>query len=164
MKTVFRSIGIGFLLAAMVIAALFFGKSYLPEPIARFINTDSGQSSQQYQALKKEYEDYKKNAEHEIALLKEQSDKKKDGTSDKKDDSSSKAKGLNEDGSFTINEGEASSSVISRMAEAKLLDDASVFTNYMQSNGLDGKILPGTYKLSNEMSYEQIGAIITGQQ
>lgn len=165
MKTAFRSIGIGFLLSAFVIAGLIFGKPYLPASIAHFINSDAGQSSKQYQELKKEFDDYKANAEREIALLKEAADKgKSDKGSDKGKKNKADAKGLNDDGSFTINEGESSTDVIARMADAKLLDDANVFTEYLQKNNLDGKILPGTYQLSNDMSYEQIAAIITGQQ
>lgn len=58
--------------------------------------------------------------------------------------------------SFTVQQNESVGSIANRLADARLIDDASAFRDYLIYTGLDTSIQAGDYKLSAAMSIVDI--------
>lgn len=66
--------------------------------------------------------------------------------------------------SFTIGGGENSSTVGANLQRKGLVDSGSSFDHYMEQNGYDRVIHPGSYEIPQGSSYEDIAKIITGKR
>ncbi|MGG6431227.1 endolytic transglycosylase MltG [Anoxybacillus sp. D401a] len=62
---------------------------------------------------------------------------------------------------LTIEKGEASRDIAERLQQAHIIDDAQSFLTYLDAHQLTRAIRPGTYVITNDMSYEQIARQIT---
>ncbi len=51
--------------------------------------------------------------------------------------------------------------VAQQLEEAKIIDDAGQFKQYMVDYGFSRKLQPGTYKLTSDMSFKEIAKMIT---
>ncbi|WP_025728514.1 endolytic transglycosylase MltG [Atopobacter phocae] len=164
MKTTFRSIGIGFLLSAIIVTAMIFVKPHLPASITNMMAQDAV-ASKEYDNLKAEFEQYKADKEKEIEDLKKEQMKndKKDSTKESKNENSadsSEKESSEGESTLVINPGESSYDVSSRLANMGLIDSQADFSAYLTENGYDVNIQPGEYQLSPGMTYSQIAQII----
>lgn len=64
--------------------------------------------------------------------------------------------------SFTISGGQNSRVVGNNLASAGLVDDGTAFDHFLEENGYDRIIRPGSYDIPEGASYEEIARIITG--
>ena len=62
---------------------------------------------------------------------------------------------------FVIQRGQSSYGVAKALAEAGLLEDASAFDQYLESNGYSKRINSGTYEIPADSTEEDIAKIIT---
>lgn len=62
---------------------------------------------------------------------------------------------------FVIQKGQSSYGVAKALAEAGLIEDASAFDQYLESNGYSKRINSGTYEIPVDSTEEEIAKIIT---
>ncbi len=62
--------------------------------------------------------------------------------------------------SFTVNQGEDSSTVAARLHRAGVIDDPTDFDLFLSENGFDTRIRPGSYNIPKGASYESIANAI----
>lgn len=180
MKTATRSIGIGFLLAALVVAGLIFAKPYLPENIQRFMQSDAAtqtHTDDDYEALQKQYDDAQtkiKDLEEQVAAKESDSnnddadqDNNQSDNDDQANDDQANDDQSNDDQNspttvnFVIPEGASASQVASDLASQGVISDATAFSNFLTENGYDVLVRPGTFELNSDMTNEQIAQAIT---
>ncbi len=65
---------------------------------------------------------------------------------------------------FTIEKGERSEKIISRLYEMGIIDDEKEFTEVVRKNNAGRLIVYGTYELQKNMEYERVLEIITGRK
>lgn len=68
---------------------------------------------------------------------------------------------LSESVTFVIQRGQSSYGVAKALAEAGLIEDASAFDQYLESNGYSKRINSGTYEIPVDSTEEEIAKIIT---
>ncbi|HCS93171.1 MAG: endolytic transglycosylase MltG [Bavariicoccus seileri] len=175
MKTATRSIGIGFLLAALVVAGLIFAKPYLPENIQRFMQSDAAtqtHTDDDYEALQKQYDDAQtkiKDLEEQVAAKEsdsnnddaDQDNNQSDNDDQANDDQSNDDQNTPTTVNFVIPEGASASQVASDLASQGVISDATAFSNFLTENGYDVLVRPGTFELNSDMTNEQIAQAIT---
>lgn len=175
MKTATRSIGIGFLLAALVVAGLIFAKPYLPENIQRFMQSDAAtqtHTDDDYEALQKQYDDAQtkiKDLEEQVAAKEsdsnnddaDQDNNQSDNDDQANDDQSNDDQNTPTTVNFVIPEGASASQVASELASQGVISDATAFSNFLTENGYDVLVRPGTFELNSDMTNEQIAQAIT---
>lgn len=175
MKTATRSIGIGFLLAALVVAGLIFAKPYLPENIQRFMQSDAAtqtHTDDDYEALQKQYDDAQtkiKDLEEQVAAKEsdsnnddaDQDNNQSDNDDQANDDQSNDDQNTPTTVNFVIPEGVSASQVASDLASQGVISDATAFSNFLTENGYDVLVRPGTFELNSDMTNEQIAQAIT---
>ncbi|MCR5453287.1 MAG: endolytic transglycosylase MltG [Lachnospiraceae bacterium] len=66
--------------------------------------------------------------------------------------------------SFSISGGQNSNVVGRNLYSAGLVEDADEFDSYLEQNGYDRVIRPGSYEIPKDASYEDIARIITGRR
>lgn len=71
---------------------------------------------------------------------------------------------IREDKIFEIFEKEGSGSIGERLEKEKIISSRLYFYYYLWLSGLKGKILPGKYKLSGQMSVPEIALIVTREE
>ena len=81
-------------------------------------------------------------------------------TTDTVNDSSSEAETPQNTQSFTINNGEDSAVVSSRLYRQGIIDDPNGFDDYLTKNGYDTRIHPGSYNIPEGSSFETIANAI----
>ena len=81
-------------------------------------------------------------------------------TTDTVNDSSSEAETPQNTQSFTINNGEDSAVVSSRLYRQGIIDDPNGFDDYLTKNGYDTRIRPGSYNIPEGSSFETIANAI----
>jgi cell division protein YceG involved in septum cleavage len=62
---------------------------------------------------------------------------------------------------LAITKGEASRKIAYRLEQAKIIQNAKSFLTYLENKDLTRKIRAGTYTVTSEMTYEDIGKMIT---
>ncbi len=65
---------------------------------------------------------------------------------------------------FTISGGDSSNAVAANLAKAGIVDDGKKFSDYLDSNGYDKFIQPGTFYISSGMSYKQVAELLVEKQ
>ena len=65
---------------------------------------------------------------------------------------------------LVVSEGKFPRDIARELEEARVIEDAADFTNYLEKRNLTRKIRVGTYNVNSKMSYEQLSQIITGQK
>lgn len=81
-----------------------------------------------------------------------------------KPSSQEKASDPGETVTITVNSGESSISVASKMAEAGLVTDAGQFDSYLVLSGYDRRLVPGSHPIPKGATAEEMGAILTSKQ
>ncbi len=80
---------------------------------------------------------------------------------DKQDTAPTSTKNDNGTVTFKIRSGEDSATVGANLYKAGLVDSGFDFNTYLEQNGYDTSIHPGTYTISSGSTYQQIAGIIT---
>ncbi len=62
-----------------------------------------------------------------------------------------------------IKSGESSAAVCQKLEDAGLVDDATAFDAYLAEQGLDGKIVVGSYAIPKDLTYYSLSRVITNQ-
>ncbi|GGP12722.1 endolytic transglycosylase MltG [Oceanobacillus neutriphilus] len=62
---------------------------------------------------------------------------------------------------ITLENGAPPSNISDALEDAGIIDDAREFNDFLEDNDLSGSVKPGTYEVDSEMSFEEIGDIIT---
>lgn len=62
---------------------------------------------------------------------------------------------------FTVGKGEYSDSIAKRLQELALVDNADAFNKFLIEKNYDNFILPGTYTIPLDSTYEEIAALLT---
>lgn len=62
---------------------------------------------------------------------------------------------------FTVGKGEYSDLIAAKLAELKLVDNAEAFNKFLIEKNYDNFILPGTYSIPMDSTYEEIAALLT---
>ncbi|WP_227994942.1 endolytic transglycosylase MltG [Oceanobacillus sp. CFH 90083] len=62
---------------------------------------------------------------------------------------------------ITLEDGAPPSTISNALEDAGLIDDAWDFNDFLEDNDLSGSVKPGTYEINSEMSFSEIGDIIT---
>lgn len=62
---------------------------------------------------------------------------------------------------ITLEDGAPPSTISNALEDAGIIDDAWDFNEYLDDNDLSGSVIPGTYEIDSEMSFSEIGDIIT---
>ena len=65
---------------------------------------------------------------------------------------------------ITVNSGESSISVATKMAEAGLVNDARQFDSYLVLSGYDRKLVVGSHPIPKGSSADEMGALLTSKQ
>lgn len=161
-KTKFRSLGIGFLISAILLVLVTFIWPFVPQSLKSQLNainlpivsegTANAELQSSYDSLVAESssaaESYKAAlASHSSATA----------NSSAASSSTPAATGPVE---FTISEGETSTSIAERLHAAGLVDDAAAFESFLETNGYVPNIWVGTFELRPGMTYQEIAAII----
>lgn len=162
-KTKFRSLGIGFLISAILLVLVTFIWPFVPQSLKSQLSalnlpivsegTANAELQSSYDSLVAESssaaESYKAAlASHSSAAT---------SNSSTASSSTPAATGPVE---FTISEGETSTSVAERLHAAGLVDDAAAFESFLETNGYVPNIWVGTFELRPGMTYQEIAAII----
>ncbi len=82
-------------------------------------------------------------------------------TTDTVNDNSEESSATGELKAFSVNNGEDSAVVSSRLYRQGIIDDPNAFDQYLTSPGYDTRIHPGTYNIPSGASYEAIANAIT---
>ncbi|NLJ17354.1 endolytic transglycosylase MltG [Globicatella sulfidifaciens] len=198
-KQTLRSMGIGFLCAALLSGAYaVFGQGNVPVPgvtvNSLFNGSNNDKELAQYREEVSKLQEEKSNLESEKQKLSEnmsaleeqmnkQSEKKEETTSGNsieptsgeestvsEDESTEATNEENNDevaaeaGStttFTISEGEDSTTIANRLAEEGIIQDSAELQEIIANWGLDTLIQAGEYELSPDMSVHQVAEILT---
>ena len=88
------------------------------------------------------------------------------GTSDSSDTSQNSATAYNAGDmvSVAITGGESSTTVAQNLYNSGLVDNADSFDSYLDSNGYDNSIRPGTYQIKKGSSYSDIAGAISSKK
>ena len=62
---------------------------------------------------------------------------------------------------ITLEDGAPPSTISNALEDAGIIDDAWDFNDYLDDNDLSGSVIPGTYEIDSEMSFSEIGDVIT---
>ncbi|MEK4301692.1 hypothetical protein MKY30_20230 [Oceanobacillus sp. FSL W8-0428] len=62
---------------------------------------------------------------------------------------------------ITLENGAPPSNISDALEDAGIIDDARDFNDFLEDNDLSGSVKPGTYEVDSEMSFDEIGDIIT---
>ncbi|MCT1903907.1 endolytic transglycosylase MltG [Oceanobacillus sojae] len=62
---------------------------------------------------------------------------------------------------ITLENGAPPSNISDALEDAGIIDDAKDFNDFLEDNDLSGSVKPGTYEVDSEMSFDEIGDIIT---
>lgn len=62
---------------------------------------------------------------------------------------------------ITLENGSPPSNISDALEDTGIIDDARDFNDFLEDNDLSGSVKPGTYKVDSEMSFNEIGDIIT---
>ncbi len=82
-------------------------------------------------------------------------------TTDTVNDNSAESEATGELKAFSVNNGEDSAVVSSRLYRQGIIDDPNAFDQYLTSHGYDTRIHPGSYNIPSGASYEAIANAIT---
>ncbi len=172
-KTKFRSLGIGFLFSALILAAVSFAWPLVPSEYKEQLNElnlpQIGETYEDTGAKSSESSDI--SAEESMALessLKQEASSLESSLSAESTSSTeSTSVKQNTDGkpvSVTIETGMISSQIANMLKEKGLIDDAQKFAEYLEEEGYAQTIWVGTYELKQGMTYEQIANTIGHKQ
>ncbi|WP_080874613.1 hypothetical protein [Oceanobacillus timonensis] len=62
---------------------------------------------------------------------------------------------------ITLEDGAPPSSISNALEDEGIIDDAWDFNEYLEDNDLSGSVIPGTYEIDSDMSFSEIGDVIT---
>jgi hypothetical protein len=65
---------------------------------------------------------------------------------------------------LVIEKGDVPTKFAKELEEAKVISDAQALMNYLETHQLTRDIRAGTYEIRSDMSYEEIGHILTGKK
>lgn len=74
------------------------------------------------------------------------------------------APGKEKTATIVVEKGMSSRNVCELIKEAGLIDDYTDLRRYLEETGLSVEINVGTYEISNTMTYEEIGFLLTGKE
>jgi len=70
----------------------------------------------------------------------------------------------NEDMEFTVEAGDTLEEIAQKLYDLKLIDSAKNFSQYARARGVDKSLRAGSYKISHNLDYETIIAILMKKQ
>ncbi|QTD41689.1 endolytic transglycosylase MltG [Sporosarcina sp. Te-1] len=150
LRDIFRSVGIGCLLAGGIL--YFVGPASEGHPKT----ADDSRVKQ----LEEELEAVKK----ELAIAQRTSSvdtNKVNQTEKPQKEKATSSEGQIVKTILTIETGAVSTKISSRLERAGIIDSAKEFDQYLQTNGLSGRIQVGDYEVDSSMDLKTIAAIIT---
>ncbi|MGY3724723.1 YceG-like family protein [Granulicatella balaenopterae] len=172
-KTKFRSLGIGFLFSALILAAVSFAWPLVPDQYKEQLNEwNLPKIGETYDNPEvKPSESSEISTEESIALessLKQEAASLESSLSAEQtsttENESSKPIADGKPVSVTIENGMISIQIANMLKEKGLIDDSQKFAEYLEEEGYAQTIWVGTYELRQGMTYEQIANTIGHKQ
>ena len=151
-KTKFRSLGMGFLLAALILALVTVIWPFVPQSLKSQLDAvnlpivSEGANEASYKAA------------YESLLAEKESGSQASTSSAKATSQSSKPV------SITVEEGESSNDVADKLEKAGLVKSAKEFIDYLTTNNIADKIWTGTFEIKPGSSNEEIARAIGALQ
>lgn len=152
-KEVFRSVGIGCLLAG----GILYTVDNLPK-------TTEASLQQELTATQKELEVIKKELAISQTLTSEGEPKKETASETKPIEQQEPEKEVETTvikKKISVQAGSSSADLSGTLERAHLIEDASKFDTYMKENGYAGKIQIGTFELNSDMSFKEMADVLT---
>ena len=161
-KTKYRSLGIGFLLAALLLTIATLAWPFVPSSIKTQLDQFADKlplvSTTSNSELQSSYDSVvAENSSLKAAASSSQT------TTSTSTSSSSSSTATGETVSITISDGDVTGDVAQKLVDAKVITDAASFAKFLEDNGYASSIWTGTFQVKTGMTNEEIAKIITGQ-
>ncbi len=160
-KTKFRSLGMGFLLAALILALVTVIWPFVPQSLKSQLDAvnlpivSEGANEASYKAA------------YESLLAEKESGSNASSTSATATTQASTTEATTASStpvSITVEEGESSNDVAEKLEKAGLIKSAQEFVDYLTTNNIADKIWTGTFEIKPGSSYEEIARAIGALQ
>lgn len=157
-KPALRFLSLGFLISAIVLTGYRFFL-YEPQLTAKDpVSIETTEPSKEELSYKKKYEELL--AETEVTELTKENSASSDSTTDAKSDESVEPDII--EATIVISDGDPSSIPVQQLKNQGIITNSTEFETFLDENNYITLLRPGTYEVSNNMTFQEIADILMG--